>query len=147
MNSCQIWHLNASQWYTDVLWNLTAVHFVDFEVSREKSDFLKTTIRHLGLNRGSNIFRVMIRLLFLFTVIIIGIGIDCNPDAARLYDDLLTQYTRLIRPVKNYSDTVTIKLGLRLSQIVDLVSSKLKTKSLQLCHSLNIENQNSTYQG
>ena len=126
---------------------MTAVHFVDFEVSREKSDFLKTTIRHLGLNRGSNIFRVMIRLLFLFTVIIIGIGIDCNPDAARLYDDLLTQYTRLIRPVKNYSDTVTIKLGLRLSQIVDLVSSKLKTKSLQLCHSLNIENQNSTYQG
>ena len=29
------------------------MHFVDFEVQREKGDFLKTTIGHLGLNRGS----------------------------------------------------------------------------------------------
>ena len=27
-----------------------------FERSREKGDFLKTTIGHLGLNRGSNIY-------------------------------------------------------------------------------------------
>ena len=30
------------------------MHFVDFEISREKGDFLKTTIEHLGLNRGRN---------------------------------------------------------------------------------------------
>ena len=36
---------------------MTAIHFVDFEISREKGDFLKTTMWHLGLNRGSIIFR------------------------------------------------------------------------------------------
>ena len=33
--------------------NLTAIHFGDFGVSREKVEFLKTRIGHLGLNRGS----------------------------------------------------------------------------------------------
>ena len=33
---------------------LTAIHFVDFELSEEKGDFLKTTICHYGLNGGSN---------------------------------------------------------------------------------------------
>ena len=28
-------------------------HFVHFEISREKGDFIKTTIGHLGLNEGS----------------------------------------------------------------------------------------------
>ena len=32
---------------------LTAIHFVGFEISREKGDFLKTIIDHLGLNGGS----------------------------------------------------------------------------------------------
>ena len=44
-----------------------------------------------------------------------------NPDAKRLYDDLLADYNRLIRPVSNHTDKVTVKLGLRLSQLVDLV--------------------------
>lgn len=46
-----------------------------------------------------------------------------NPDAKRLYDDLLSNYNRLIRPVSNNTDTVLVKLGLRLSQLIDLVSS------------------------
>lgn len=44
-----------------------------------------------------------------------------NPDAKRLYDDLLSNYNRLIRPVSNNTDTVIVKLGLRLSQLIDLV--------------------------
>jgi hypothetical protein len=48
-----------------------------------------------------------------------------NPDAKRLYDDLLSNYNRLIRPVSNHTDKVTVKLGLRLSQLVDLVSIQL----------------------
>ena len=36
---------------------MTAIHFVDFEISREKGDFLKTTMWHLGLNRGSIKYR------------------------------------------------------------------------------------------
>lgn len=45
-----------------------------------------------------------------------------NPDAKRLYDDLLSTYNRLIRPVSNNNDTVLVKLGLRLSQLIELVS-------------------------
>jgi hypothetical protein len=45
-----------------------------------------------------------------------------NPDAKRLYDDLLSTYNRLIRPVSNNTETVTVKMGLRLSQLLDLVS-------------------------
>ncbi|KAJ9598724.1 hypothetical protein L9F63_010594, partial [Diploptera punctata] len=44
-----------------------------------------------------------------------------NPDAKRLYDDLLSNYNRLIRPVSNNTDTVLVKLGLRLSQLIDLI--------------------------
>ena len=47
---------------------------------------------------------------------------SANPDAKRLYDDLLSNYNRLIRPVSNHTDKVTVKLGVRLSQLVDLVS-------------------------
>lgn len=47
---------------------------------------------------------------------------EANPDAKRLYDDLLSHYNRLIRPVSNNSEVVTVRLGLHLSQLIDLVS-------------------------
>lgn len=50
------------------------------------------------------------------------VQVHANPDAKRLYDDLLSNYNRLIRPVSNNTDTVLVKLGLRLSQLIDLVS-------------------------
>jgi len=50
---------------------------------------------------------------------------SANPDAKRLYDDLLSTYNRLIRPVSNNTNTVLVKLGLRLSQLIDLVSALL----------------------
>jgi Neurotransmitter-gated ion-channel ligand binding domain len=51
-------------------------------------------------------------------------GMDANPDAKRLYDDLLSNYNRLIRPVGNNSDRLTVKMGLRLSQLIDVVSNQ-----------------------
>lgn len=48
-----------------------------------------------------------------------------NPHAKRLYDDLLSNYNRLIRPVENNTDHLTVKLGLKLSQLIDVVSTKL----------------------
>lgn len=50
-------------------------------------------------------------------------GASANPDAKRLYDDLLSNYNRLIRPVGNNSDRLTVKMGLRLSQLIDVVST------------------------
>lgn len=55
-------------------------------------------------------------------ILLLTAGIcNSNPDAKRLYDDLLSNYNRLIRPVSNNTDTVVVKLGLRLSQLIDLV--------------------------
>lgn len=48
---------------------------------------------------------------------------QANPEARRLYDDLLTNYNRLIRPVGNNSDRLTVKMGLRLSQLIEVVST------------------------
>lgn len=60
--------------------------------------------------------------LVLLLVHLAGRITDANPDAKRLYDDLLSNYNRLIRPVSNNTDKVTVKMGLKLSQLVDLVS-------------------------
>src|SRR5688572_17575891 len=48
-----------------------------------------------------------------------------NPDAKRLYDDLMSSYNRLIRPVGNNSDRLTVKMGLKLSQLIDVVRLKM----------------------
>jgi len=45
---------------------------------------------------------------------------EANPDAKRLYDDLLSNYNRLIRPVVNNSETLTVWLGLKLSQLIEV---------------------------
>lgn len=64
-----------------------------------------------------------------------------NPDAKRLYDDLLSNYNRLIRPVSNNNDTVLVKLGLRLSQLIDLVC---KTKRADVSGALASRNLNTS---
>lgn len=45
-----------------------------------------------------------------------------NPDAKRLYDDLLSNYNKIVRPVVNNSDVLTVRIKLKLSQLIDLAS-------------------------
>ncbi|XP_047352628.1 acetylcholine receptor subunit beta-like 2 isoform X2 [Vespa velutina] len=45
---------------------------------------------------------------------------EANPDTKRLYDDLLSNYNRLIRPVINNTETLTVWLGLKLSQLIEM---------------------------
>eukprot|EP00090_Calanus_glacialis_P032369 TRINITY_DN5362_c0_g1_i1.p1 TRINITY_DN5362_c0_g1~~TRINITY_DN5362_c0_g1_i1.p1 ORF type:complete len:554 (+),score=42.44 TRINITY_DN5362_c0_g1_i1:117-1778(+) len=45
---------------------------------------------------------------------------DGNPDAKRLYDEILAGYNKLVRPVKNVTDSVTVKFKLKLSQLIDV---------------------------
>ena len=61
-----------------------------------------------------------------------------SPDSKRLYDDLLKKsgYNRLIRPVENNSDTLVVKLGLRLTQIIDVVGHDLPSISTHLSFSV-----------
>ena len=44
-----------------------------------------------------------------------------NPDAKRLYDDLLSNYNKLVRPVQNTTDPLTVRIKLKLSQLIDVV--------------------------
>lgn len=71
----------------------------------------------------------LISLIFLFWWRVV----QGNPDAKRLYDDLLSNYNRLIRPVANNTDTVLVKLGLRLSQLIDLVSMSIHFTCFKDC--------------
>lgn len=48
---------------------------------------------------------------------------QANSDAKRLYDDLLTGYNRLVRPVRNVSEPVRVGLRLKLSQLIEVVGS------------------------
>ena len=50
--------------------------------------------------------------------------VNGNPDAKRLYDDLLYQndYNVLIRPVENHRNNLTVHINLKLSALVDVVS-------------------------
>ena len=50
-----------------------------------------------------------------------GLASGGNPDAKRLYDDLLSNYNKLVRPVVNVSEAVTVRLKLKLSQLIDVV--------------------------
>ncbi|XP_076047326.1 uncharacterized protein LOC143028849 [Oratosquilla oratoria] len=60
-------------------------------------------------------------VITVWTLLVVVQPCSANPDAKRLYDDLLSSYNRLIRPVGNNSDRLTVKLGLKLSQLIDVV--------------------------
>ncbi|XP_015610090.1 acetylcholine receptor subunit beta-like 2 isoform X2 [Cephus cinctus] len=67
-----------------------------------------------------------VKLIFFFAFFSIVQGIihikhfEANPDTKRLYDDLLSNYNRLIRPVINNTETLTVWLGLKLSQLIEM---------------------------
>lgn len=66
------------------------------------------------------------RLLWIFELflgIVPGPKIfEANPDTKRLYDDLLSNYNRLIRPVPNNTQPLVVGLGLKLSQLIEMVN-------------------------
>ena len=58
-------------------------------------------------------------LLIFFTLLK---SIHGNPDANRLFEDLLSDYNKLVRPVNNNSETLAVKFKLKLSQLLDVVN-------------------------
>ena len=67
-------------------------------------------------------------LPLLVAVLLLGVCgrlVGGNSDAKRLYDDMMSNYNRLIRPVHNHSEKVMVKLGVRLTQIIEIVSWRL----------------------
>ena len=70
-----------------------------------------------------------------FIVILININIVtfANPEAKRLYEELIKvrAYNKLIRPVKNNSEKLTVYLGLRLTQLLDVVRLVFEKNSVR----------------
>lgn len=65
------------------------------------------------------------KLLLASFLVLVGLlaPAECgNPDAKRLYDDLLSNYNKLVRPVVNVTDVLTVRIKLKLSQLIDVVS-------------------------
>lgn len=50
---------------------------------------------------------------------------QANVDANRLYEDLMMTYNRIVLPVQNNTDRVVVKLALKLSQLIDVVSNQV----------------------
>ncbi|XP_026467576.1 acetylcholine receptor subunit alpha-like [Ctenocephalides felis] len=67
-------------------------------------------------------------LVFILTAVA---GCQGNPDAKRLYDDLLSNYNKLVRPVVNVTDALTVKIKLKLSQLIDVnLKNQIMTTNL-----------------
>ncbi|CAF3755051.1 unnamed protein product [Rotaria sordida] len=64
---------------------------------------------------------IIISLIFHIYWCLIGVTI-ANPDSKRLYEELIQvrAYNKLIRPVKHNSEKLTVYLGLRLTQLLDV---------------------------
>lgn len=74
------------------------------------------------------------RLLWLFGLSPLVLNwalVAANPDAKRLYDDLLSNYNKLVRPVVNTSDVLKVCIKLKLSQLIDVVSIQLVQISMR----------------
>ncbi|KAL1491820.1 hypothetical protein ABEB36_012357 [Hypothenemus hampei] len=57
--------------------------------------------------------------------------VEANPDAKRLYDDLLSNYNKLVRPVVNTSDVLRVCIKLKLSQLIDVnLKNQIMTTNL-----------------
>lgn len=48
--------------------------------------------------------------------------VDCDNDARRLLEDLLGNYDSIVRPVIDPNEQIKLSLGIKLSQIADIVS-------------------------
>lgn len=59
-----------------------------------------------------------------FLVFVVSV-IVASPDANRLFEDLLGNYHKLSRPVKESDKAVEIQFKMKLLQILDVVCSKI----------------------
>ncbi|XP_037517519.1 acetylcholine receptor subunit alpha-like [Rhipicephalus sanguineus] len=69
----------------------------------------------------------LVRLLLLA----LAIGVRGSPDAKRLYDDLISRYNKLVRPVVNDTDALTVRIKLKLSQLIEVnLKNQIMTTNL-----------------
>lgn len=72
-----------------------------------------------------------------FVIIVLCLrGIGANQDANRLFEDLLSDYNKLVRPVDNNSETLNVTFKLKLSQLLQIhEKNQIMTTNVWLEHS------------
>ncbi|XP_018399355.1 PREDICTED: acetylcholine receptor subunit alpha-like isoform X3 [Cyphomyrmex costatus] len=69
--------------------------------------------------------------VWFFSALVVHGAVAGNPDAKRLYDDLLSNYNKLVRPVVNTSDVLRVCIKLKLSQLIDVnLKNQIMTTNL-----------------
>lgn len=72
----------------------------------------------------------LLSLIFLSSFLMQASGQN-SKDSSRLYETLLSDYNKLVRPVLNNTDKLVVKFKLKLSQLLDVVSfSKIYGKPI-----------------
>ncbi|XP_031631661.1 acetylcholine receptor subunit alpha-like isoform X1 [Contarinia nasturtii] len=70
-------------------------------------------------------------LSWILSALVVHGVVGGNPDAKRLYDDLLSNYNKLVRPVVNTSDVLKVSIKLKLSQLIDVnLKNQIMTTNL-----------------
>lgn len=78
--------------------------------------------RMLGTTTSTNGISSSVAASLLLLLLLVSSPVAGNPDAKRLYDDLLSNYNKLVRPVVNTTDVLKVCIKLKLSQLIDVVS-------------------------
>ncbi|XP_049306012.1 acetylcholine receptor subunit alpha-like isoform X4 [Bactrocera dorsalis] len=69
--------------------------------------------------------------VWLLSILMVHSAVAGNPDAKRLYDDLLSNYNKLVRPVVNTTDVLKVCIKLKLSQLIDVnLKNQIMTTNL-----------------
>lgn len=93
----------------------------------------RSVFRCVQMSANSNLMCIILRkvnhhwLLWFLSALVVNGAVAGNPDAKRLYDDLLSNYNKLVRPVVNTSDVLRVCIKLKLSQLIDVVSYNVLT--------------------
>ncbi|CAL1263594.1 unnamed protein product [Larinioides sclopetarius] len=71
------------------------------------------------------------RLFRIYWIFVLITSSEGNPDARRLYDDLISRYNKLVRPVMNVTDPLTVHIKLKLSQLIEVnLKNQIMTTNL-----------------
>lgn len=93
---------------------------------------VRSRFRLKNNDHSFSIFAMALRA-WLVCAIVVQTVVAGNPDAKRLYDDLLSNYNKLVRPVVNVTDVLRVCIKLKLSQLIDVVrNTNLFTSSVHL---------------
>ncbi|VDN05347.1 unnamed protein product [Thelazia callipaeda] len=80
-----------------------------------------------------NLSKVTLDLLILYIILLPAVS--GNADANRLFEDLLADYNKLVRPVDNKSDALVVRFKLKLSQLLDVhEKNQIMTTNVWLQH-------------